>query len=217
MHCHGRLYLLIAAASLAWAGAAFATQEYSVVMNGASEIIDAHGVCANVANNEEQHVFVPVKTSPEWAAFRQNKPPDVLLDNCPTPPPPCGGVRIGGHCWYLLSGDTNLAHVGKSCEWLCQSHGGYNEATRTYAGSDGTDANCTAVMNALGVSGSATAQNCTPLDIDPLRTAIGCNFSTVPIPIIGGLLRLPPKRCTAPQTIAGGITLLYGRACACNE
>lgn len=56
----------------------------------------------------------------------------------------CAGVKVGGYCWYLSA-------VGAHCEMTCANHGGYHEATRTYAGSDGTNANCTAVMSALGV------------------------------------------------------------------
>jgi len=52
------------------------------------------------------------------------------------------GQVVGGFCWYL--GTAN-----QSCDTVCQDHGGYHEATRFYAGSDGTTPNCTAVLNAL--------------------------------------------------------------------
>lgn len=55
----------------------------------------------------------------------------------------CGGVEVGGYCWYLGA-------EGKNCDQVCVSHGGYHEATRTYAGSDGTDNNCIQVLDALG-------------------------------------------------------------------
>jgi hypothetical protein len=61
-----------------------------------------------------------------------------------------GGQLLGGACWFVgAEGDT--------CTEVCASHElRYDSATRTYAGSDGSDANCTAVLNALGISGSTT-------------------------------------------------------------
>lgn len=55
----------------------------------------------------------------------------------------CGGVMVGCYCWYL-------SNTYGSCTQVCASHGGYHEATRTYAGSDGTDSNCWEVLVALG-------------------------------------------------------------------
>jgi hypothetical protein len=54
-----------------------------------------------------------------------------------------GGALVGGSCWYL-------AESNESCAETCSTHGGYDEATKTYAGSAGTVANCKAVLNALG-------------------------------------------------------------------
>ena len=64
-----------------------------------------------------------------------------------TPPGPCAGRAVGGACWYLSAEERN-------CDDACSSHGGYNEATRTYAGSSGTNANCDEALDALGVAGS---------------------------------------------------------------
>jgi hypothetical protein len=50
---------------------------------------------------------------------------------------------VGGSCWYL-------AEPNESCTETCSTHGGYDEATKTYAGSAGTVASCKAVLNALG-------------------------------------------------------------------
>jgi hypothetical protein len=59
-----------------------------------------------------------------------------------------GGKCVGGSCWYLGA-------YGESCDTVCSSNGGYNDATRTYAGSSGTDANCLSVLTALnGGTGS---------------------------------------------------------------
>ena len=62
-------------------------------------------------------------------------------------PPPCGGVRVGGYCWYPSAPDG-------SCTDACTAHGGCSLAgTRDFAGSGGTDANCVAVLAALGYGG----------------------------------------------------------------
>jgi hypothetical protein len=53
------------------------------------------------------------------------------------------GVLVGGSCWYL-------AEPNESCTETCSTHDGYDEATKTFAGSAGTAANCKAVLNALG-------------------------------------------------------------------
>ena len=57
----------------------------------------------------------------------------------------CAGVKVGEFCWYF--GKENL-----SCDEVCSSHGGYDEATRSYAGSDGSQANCKSVLTALKVT-----------------------------------------------------------------
>jgi hypothetical protein len=58
----------------------------------------------------------------------------------------CSGAVVGGFCWYAGS-------VTESCAETCQPHGGCNLAgTRDFAGSGGTDANCVAVLAALGYS-----------------------------------------------------------------
>ncbi|MCD8571448.1 MAG: hypothetical protein LRY76_08040 [Alphaproteobacteria bacterium] len=60
------------------------------------------------------------------------------------------GQSIGGYCWYLLGGSD------KSCDTTCAPHGGCNlTGTRNYVGSSGTNANCVAVLQALGETASA--------------------------------------------------------------
>jgi len=51
---------------------------------------------------------------------------------------------LDGICWYY--GEEN-----KSCEAVCSAHGGYSEATRDFAGSAGSQANCLKVFIALEV------------------------------------------------------------------
>ena len=59
-------------------------------------------------------------------------------------PPTCEGPAVGGFCWYASA-------VNDSCDSACAAHGGCSLAgTRYYAGSDGTDAHCIEVLDALG-------------------------------------------------------------------
>jgi hypothetical protein len=62
----------------------------------------------------------------------------------PSQQPGCQGVQVGGFCWYFGVDSA-------SCQTVCASHGGYDEATRTYAGSAGSAANCRQVFQALGI------------------------------------------------------------------
>ena len=72
---------------------------------------------------------------------------DAPAGSCPSPPP-CDAVT-GGFCWFM--GDS-----GASCDAACAIKGrAYDSATETYAGSGGTDANCVAVLDALGFGGPA--------------------------------------------------------------
>lgn len=48
---------------------------------GDSLIIDRHGVCRNVTNNNTQSIFVPTESPGEWTAFRNNAP-NVTLAPC---------------------------------------------------------------------------------------------------------------------------------------
>ncbi len=54
----------------------------------------------------------------------------------------CEGVAVAGFCWYL-GGDS------APCDSVCVAHGGYDEATRMYAGSDGSSDKCREVLQAL--------------------------------------------------------------------
>jgi hypothetical protein len=108
------------------------------------------------------------------------------------------GVNVGGYLWYL-------AKSPDSCETVCASHGGYHEATRTYAGSDGTNENCAAVLTALGA----------PHDADGVILAIdfgglGCHYAA-------DVNRYQWVRSTATTTASAGGWPGRGRACACNQ
>lgn len=105
----------------------------------------------------------------------------------------CAGDVVGGFCWYLAS--------GVSCDSICSTNGGYNEATRTYAGSDGTDANCEEVADVLGMSGT----NVTVVDAGVGSDGWGC--------ISDNGSRLRHERPTNSTAASSGVE----RACACNE
>ena len=68
----------------------------------------------------------------------------------PTTAPPtvptagCGGTVVDGHCWYL--GDENV-----SCSTVCETRGGYDVATQTYSGSNGSADQCRAILTALNL------------------------------------------------------------------
>jgi hypothetical protein len=105
----------------------------------------------------------------------------------------CGGVKVGGYCWYL--GGTWIP-----CSSLCADHGGYNEATRTYAGSSGTDQNCWDVLTALGAP-AATSRFQTD------ERADGCSYGESSEGVFWWRSVLPT---TAEERS-------NHRACACNE
>lgn len=118
---------------------------------------------------------------------------NTLLDTVVgTVPPPCGGTLIGGYCWYLgANGDT--------CNTVCSTHGGYNAATGTYAGSSGSNANCQNVMTTLGASGGSV-------------TDLGCSGSYVG----NGCFVYNGNRYRCTNS-TDGTSYLGQRACACNN
>jgi len=135
-------------------------------------------------------------------------PPDVQVDDqlavhtleakkaqivCAPVKPPCTGVTVGGSCWLLGSS-------GDSCDTTCNNAGLlYDDATRTYAGSDGSDADCTAVLDALAVTGSGvTFSGC--------GVGVGCGYDN------GGSGRL---RCSDATTSSASFST-FDRACACQ-
>lgn len=79
------------------------------------------------------------------------------------PPETCAGTWVGGYCWYLGA-------KGQSCDTVCASHGSYHEATRTYAGSHGTDSNCYAVLSDLGAPADSDGE------LEHYPSVGGCNY-----------------------------------------
>lgn len=116
---------------------------------------------------------------------------DVVAGLAPTPP--CAGVELGGACWFL-------SPMGDDCDATCQAFGlNYDEATRTFAGSDGTNANCEAVMNALGAEGSGA-----PFENNACPGGFGC------VSEFGDR-----HRCTDPATDFAATDSSLFRMCAC--
>lgn len=60
----------------------------------------------------------------------------------------CNGERVGGYCWYLGA-------LHQSCDEFCARHDGYHDATRFFAGSGGSNSQCTEFLNALGAPGES--------------------------------------------------------------
>jgi hypothetical protein len=129
----------------------------------------------------------------------------------PTPTPeacPAPGVRVGGGCWYF-------APLATSCDQVCGGLGlAYDEATRTFAGSDGTYENCILVRDAINSAGEGTCdpllggdQNCTALGAS---SGIGCHCA----PELGFLIAL--TRCVAPPTTSSAAVVNRARYCACQ-
>lgn len=112
----------------------------TTITNGQTLDINMYGVCKRVTNNSGQSQYIPTVSSGEWSSFYNTNHPGVTIVDCPAA---CGGLTIGGHCWYLGTS-------GQSCDAACSTQGGCNlTGTKDYAGSAGTQANCQAVINAL--------------------------------------------------------------------
>ena len=102
--------------------------------------------------------------------------------------PPCG-VTTGGFCWFLGAS-------GADCDTTCAAQGRvYDTATNTYAGSGGSDGNCSAVGTALGGSSFMPLPFC--------GAGIGCWMNG------GVILRCPSPLTTSFATGSGS------RVCAC--
>ena len=88
----------------------------------------------------------------------------------PKPTSVCGkiqGAIVGGAVWYLGA-------AGQTCATVCAAHGGYNTATRDYAGSGGTLSQCSAVLSALGCTSPATKSGCAANVTSGSACQVGC-------------------------------------------
>jgi hypothetical protein len=106
------------------------------------------------------------------------------------------GVEVGGSCWYYGAN-------GGSCTDACTAVSLiYDDATRTFAGSGGTEANCQAVLDALGAPGTTVGTGA----VNPSYN-FGCGYD------VGWTLRL---RYPNSPTDANAIDPGFRRACACQ-
>ena len=131
---------------------------------------------------------------------------DLDLGHCVHSVCPAGTTPLFGACWKL-GGWNVFAGVPLDCNQVCAGVGlTYDDATRTVAGSDGTDANCEAVLTALGAvfepGFDAPSATCS--------AGLGC-FSDV---LLDG--SFPGEgRCAIPATAATATKPWVRRACAC--
>lgn len=112
-----------------------------------------------------------------------------------TPPPPCPGFEDAGVCWVLSGPEGDCLDA---CSDAMRS---YSTLTESYAGSGGSNAACTAILNALGYPGGAGAVTC--------AAGVGC----------GHLNSFPfdeNRRCTSPPTASGSTLTDFDRACGCE-
>ncbi len=106
-------------------------------------------------------------------------------------------AAVAGRCWYLS--------FGTSCDDVYSAIGlRYSEATRTFAGSDGSAEGCSAVLMAMGLP-RATDLDCTSPEID--IGGLGCFY----FDDLG-----MSYRCTAPPTTSEAEDFGAFRACACH-
>jgi hypothetical protein len=97
----------------------------------------------------------------------------------------CPGAVVAGSCWIW-------GGVEESCDTACANVDlSYDAATRTFSGSDGTLANCAAVLNALGAPPPSTIENVGPDSVgcftdgstawrrDPVNTTSSQSWPTI--------------------------------------
>jgi len=109
-------------------------------------------------------------------------------------------ATTGGFCWFL-------SVAGDDCDTTCAAVDRlYDEATRSYAGSDGTDANCQAVATALGGGAFLTSQSLGRGGLGCVINAIGGGFCGPGVCIFRDL------DTTSSSSSDGS----WERACACR-
>ncbi len=118
---------------------------------------------------------------------------------------PCDGVLVGGYCWYL--GALDLPCGSDTVASVCGTHGGYNEATDTFAGYNGTYEGCEDVLDALGAPAGVLIAN-------ESAAAVGCTYLFYEGPTTTTEYR---HWCHITPTQETTGTSNSQRACACNE
>ncbi|MDJ0766559.1 MAG: hypothetical protein QNJ97_26530 [Myxococcota bacterium] len=108
----------------------------------------------------------------------------------------CGGLEVDEFCWYF-------GQAGLSCDTVCADHGGYHEATRTYAGSNGTNAQCNDLLTAFGAASTFTTDGTFE---EGEGQGLGCAEWD----------NSQRWRTIDPPTDSGGSSSAYRRVCACQ-
>jgi len=106
--------------------------------SGQNATISAHAVTKKVTNNHASGlgIYIPLNSATEWATYVSNAPAGVTVEDVAS----CGGVSVGGYCWYY-PGVAN-----QSCDTVCSGHGGCVDSGITWS-NDLT--NCKAVASAF--------------------------------------------------------------------
>ena len=118
----------------------------NALLDGETYNIELGDICVHETINGKAFcngikVSVP---APPTTSTSSTSTTTVSTTSSTTLPCPGTGVFVGGACWYLGA-------PGADCDNACTNEGlVYDPATKSYAGSDGTDANCQAVYVALG-------------------------------------------------------------------
>lgn len=170
-----------------------AADSYNISFN-TTVTINEQGVCRKVFNGNPTGagVFVSTKTLAEYTSFLNNLPPSVKVCSCTA-------QIVGAICWYY--GGNN-----ETCTNRCATFGGYDNATETYAGRTGTNANCRAVLDALAAPGAAVADDNGGLSAG---SSLGCHYD--------GNKAEERVRGVRNNSTAGGSGNNRFRACACNS
>jgi hypothetical protein len=138
----------------------------------------------------------PATPTPTPTATLTPTPTSTPTPTATPTPVPCTGAVVGGFCWYL-GADAD------SCDATCAAAGQiYDAATETYAGSSGTDANCVAVLDAIGAPAATFVSPTSPCTV-----GVGCGYLITPSTRI---------RCGAPPTTSSDGGSPLQRACACQ-
>jgi hypothetical protein len=105
--------------------------------------IEAKGGCATTGDLTAIENMVDSFAASVTSALSATPTTTTATTTTTTTTIPCGAV-VGSFCWFK-------AADGANCDATCTAAGRvYDVATRDYAGSNGTDANCGAVAAALG-------------------------------------------------------------------
>jgi hypothetical protein len=129
---------------------------------------------------------------------------NVMIDITVQAPITCSGTVVGGACWYF--GANNL-----SCTEVCATHGGYNAATATFAGSGGTDGQCIQVLNALSVADVDGTGLHTQATLNGM-SGLGCGADYT-----GNATWYRLTTATTEGASSNGNALFFRRLCACNQ